>query len=76
MSETFYATGKRKTAVARVWLKAGTGTITVNKRSADTYFERETSRMIMRQPLELIEVLEEYDVVATVAGGGHAAQAE
>ena len=76
MSETFYATGKRKTAVARIWLKAGNGTITVNRKSADTYFERETSRMIMRQPLELIEVLEDYDVVATVAGGGHAAQAE
>ncbi|NUP10499.1 MAG: 30S ribosomal protein S9 [Polyangiaceae bacterium] len=76
MSESFYATGKRKTAVARVWLKPGTGNITVNKRSADHYFERETSRMIMRQPLELIEVLDEYDVVATVAGGGHSAQAE
>ncbi len=76
MSETFYATGKRKTAVARIWLKSGNGTITVNKKSADSYFERETSRMIMRQPLELIEVLDEYDVVATVAGGGHAAQAE
>jgi small subunit ribosomal protein S9 len=76
MSETFYATGKRKTAVARVWLKAGNGTITVNRKSADHYFERETSRMIMRQPLELIEVLEDYDVVATVAGVGHSAQAE
>jgi small subunit ribosomal protein S9 len=71
-----YSTGKRKTAVARVWLKAGSGTITVNKRPADEYFERETSRMIMRQPLELIEVLDQYDVVATVAGGGHSAQAE
>jgi len=77
MSETIYATGKRKTAVARVWLKSGgTGVITVNHKSADLYFERETSRMIMRQPLELIEVLDQYDVVATVAGGGHAAQAE
>jgi small subunit ribosomal protein S9 len=77
MSETIYATGKRKTAVARVWLKAGgSGVITVNHKSADVYFERETSRMIMRQPLELIEVLDQYDVVATVAGGGHAAQAE
>ena len=76
MSETVYATGKRKTAVARVWLKAGSGTITVNHRPADEYFERETSRMVMRQPLELIEVLDQYDVVATVAGGGHSAQAE
>ena len=77
MSETIYATGKRKTAVARVWLKAGgSGVITVNHKSADTYFERETSRMIMRQPLELIEVLDQYDIQATVAGGGHSAQAE
>ena len=76
MSETIYATGKRKTAVARVWLKPGTGAITVNYKPADEYFERETSRMIMRQPLELIEVLDQYDVVATVAGGGHSAQAE
>ena len=76
MSETIYATGKRKTAVARIWLKSGNGQITVNRKSADTYFERETSRMIMRQPLELIEALEQYDVVATVAGGGHSAQAE
>jgi small subunit ribosomal protein S9 len=76
MSETIYATGKRKTAVARIWLKSGNGQITVNRKSADTYFERETSRMIMRQPLELIEALEQYDVFATVAGGGHSAQAE
>lgn len=76
MSETFYSTGKRKTAVARVWLKPGSGNITVNHKPADEYFERETSRMIMRQPLELIEVLDQYDVVATVAGGGHSAQAE
>ncbi|NUO52651.1 MAG: 30S ribosomal protein S9 [Polyangiaceae bacterium] len=74
--QTIYATGKRKTAVARVWLKPGSGQISVNQRSADEYFERETSRMIMRQPLELIEVLDQYDVVATVAGGGHSAQAE
>ncbi len=74
--QTIYATGKRKTAVARVWLKPGSGQITVNQRTAEQYFERETSRMIMRQPLELIEVLDQYDVVATVAGGGHSAQAE
>ncbi|MFO0550945.1 MAG: 30S ribosomal protein S9 [Polyangiaceae bacterium] len=76
MSEKIYATGKRKTAVARVWLKPGAGKISVNRRSADEYFERETSRMIMRQPLELIEVLDQYDVEATVCGGGHSAQAE
>lgn len=71
-----YSTGKRKTAVARIWLAPGTGSVTVNGKSADDYFERETSRMIMRQPLELIEVLDQYDIVATVAGGGHSAQAE
>ena len=71
-----YATGKRKTAIARIWLKAGTGTITVNGTPADEYFERETSRMIMRQSLELIESIDQFDVTATVRGGGHSAQAE
>jgi len=71
-----YATGKRKTAVARVWLIPGAGKISVNKRTADDYFVRETNRMVMRQSLELLEVLDQYDVAATVAGGGHSAQAE
>jgi small subunit ribosomal protein S9 len=71
-----YATGKRKTAVARCWVKPGSGTITVNGVPADTYFERETSRMILRQSLEVIEAIEQYDVTATVKGGGHSAQAE
>ena len=71
-----YATGKRKTAVARVWVTPGSGTVVVNDVPADEYFERETSRMIMRQALELIEVVEQYDVWATVEGGGHSAQAE
>jgi small subunit ribosomal protein S9 len=71
-----YATGKRKTAIARIWIQPGSGTITVNGTPADEYFERETSRMIMRQSLELIEALDQYDVLATVRGGGHSAQAE
>ena len=71
-----YATGKRKTAVARVWLAPGSGKVLVNEKPADEYFERETSRMIMRQALELIEVVDQYDVWATVQGGGHSAQAE
>ena len=71
-----YATGKRKTAVARVWVAPGSGKVIVNEVPADEYFERETSRMIMRQALELIEVVEQYDVWATVQGGGHSAQAE
>jgi small subunit ribosomal protein S9 len=77
MSENaVYATGKRKTAVARVWITPGSGQMTVNARTADQYFERETSRMIARQSLELLELADKYDVKATVAGGGHGAQAE
>jgi len=75
-SNKTYATGKRKTAVARVWVAPGSGQVTVNGKTADQYFERETSRMIMRQALELIEVVDQYDVWATVQGGGHSAQAE
>jgi len=71
-----YATGKRKTAIARVWLSAGSGNVTVNERPADEYFERETSRMVMRQALEAIEAADQFDVWATVSGGGHSAQAE
>jgi small subunit ribosomal protein S9 len=78
MTETTstYATGKRKTAIARVRMAPGTGNITVNKKPADDYFERETSRMILRQSLELVEVIDKYDVAATVLGGGKSAQAE
>jgi small subunit ribosomal protein S9 len=71
-----YATGKRKTAIARCWVKPGTGLVTVNGLPAEEYFERETSRMIMRQALELIEAIDQFDVRATVKGGGHSAQAE
>lgn len=71
-----YATGKRKTAVARVWIQAGTGTVTVNDKGIDQYFERETSRMVVRQGLEILELGDKYDVVARVHGGGHSAQAE
>lgn len=71
-----YATGKRKTAVARVWIKPGTGAITVNGLPADKYFVRETNQMVMRQSIELLELGDQFDVLATVAGGGHSAQAE
>ena len=71
-----YATGKRKTAIARVWLKPGTGTIVVNGKPVDEYFERETSRMVLRQALELIEAQDQFDVWATCTGGGKNAQAE
>ena len=78
MAETtsIYATGKRKTAVARIWLSPGSGAITVNGKPADEYFERLTSRMVARQSLELLESADRYDIRATVAGGGHSAQAE
>jgi small subunit ribosomal protein S9 len=75
-SSSTYATGKRKTAIARCWVRAGTGVIQVNGLPADEYFERETSRMVMRQSLEIIEAIEQFDVTATVHGGGHSAQAE
>ena len=71
-----YATGKRKCAVARVWLSNGSGQFIVNNTLADEYFERETTRMICRQSLELLEVIDSFDVWATVKGGGHSAQAE
>jgi small subunit ribosomal protein S9 len=71
-----YATGKRKTAIARIWLKAGSGVIVVNDLPVDQYFERETSRMVLRQALELIEAQDQFDVWATCKGGGKAAQAE
>lgn len=71
-----YATGKRKTAIARVWIQPGTGSVVVNEKGIDDYFERETSRMVVRQGLELLELQDKYDVVAHVCGGGHSAQAE
>ena len=71
-----YATGKRKTAIARCWVKPGSGVIHVNGVPADEYFERETSRMVMRQALELIEAIDQFDVFATCSGGGKASQAE
>jgi small subunit ribosomal protein S9 len=74
--QRWYATGKRKTAVARVWLKAGTGTIEVNRRAFDEYFPRETSRLVVMQPFDVTEQVGHFDVFATLAGGGISAQAE
>ncbi len=70
-----YATGKRKNAVARVWLKPGSGKVTVNGRDQDTYFARPVLRMILRQPFEVANRKNQYDVVATVVGGGLSGQA-
>ena len=75
-AQSTYSTGKRKTAVARVWIRAGTGSVMVNGRTIEEYFERETSRMVARQSLEILEIQDKYDVIATVKGGGHSAQAE
>lgn len=70
-----YGTGRRKTATARVFLKQGTGAITINDRSIDQYFGREVARMIVRQPLELVDLASKFDVNVTVAGGGSFGQA-
>jgi small subunit ribosomal protein S9 len=75
-AQSTYSTGKRKTAVARVWIRSGSGAVTVNGRTIEEYFERETSRMVAKQSLEILEMLDKYDVTATVKGGGHSAQAE
>ncbi len=71
----YYGTGRRKTSTARVYLKNGSGAITVNKRPLDGYFGREVARMIVRQPLELVEMGEKFDVNVTVRGGGSFGQA-
>ena len=76
MSEThFYGTGRRKTSTARVYMKAGAGEITVNNRSLDRFFGRQTARMIVRQPLELMNLTDKFDVTVTVRGGGTTGQA-
>jgi len=72
---TNYGTGRRKTATARVFISPGTGNIVVNDRPLDTYFGRETARMVVRQPLELVELLNKFDIKVTVAGGGIGGQA-
>ncbi|WP_288319724.1 30S ribosomal protein S9 [uncultured Haemophilus sp.] len=70
-----YGTGRRKSSSARVFIKPGSGNITINQRSLDVYFGRETSRMIVRQPLELVELLDKLDLYITVKGGGISGQA-
>jgi len=76
MSATqYYGTGRRKTSTARVFITKGTGTITINGRPVDEYFGREVARMIVRQPVELLDVVEQFDINATVKGGGSFGQA-
>ena len=73
--EMYHAVGKRKSAVARVWIKPGRGLITVNRKPIDEYIKRETDKLIIRQPLELTDTLEKYDVSVNVRGGGISGQA-
>jgi small subunit ribosomal protein S9 len=75
MSDTNYATGRRKSSAARVFLTTGSGNITVNGRPLDRFFGRETARMIVRQPLETVSMLDRVDLRVTVTGGGTSGQA-
>lgn len=72
---TYYGTGRRKTATARVFLRPGTGKIQVNKRALDDYFCRETERMLVQQPLKIAEAETKFDLYVTTKGGGNSAQA-
>lgn len=71
----YHAVGKRKTSVARVWLKPGQGFMTVNSKSLDDYFTREADRILVKQPLELTDMAGKYDIKVNVRGGGHGGQA-
>ena len=71
----YYGTGRRKSSTARVFIKNGSGSITVNGRPLDVYFGRETARMVVRQPLELVEMMDRFDINVTVVGGGNSGQA-
>ena len=73
--QKYYATGKRKTSIARVWMKPGTGVIVINKRPMDVFFGRETSKMVVHQPLELTDNMGKFDIFVNVAGGGISGQA-
>ena len=75
MSQQYYGTGRRKTSTARVFLKPGTGKVTVNNRELADYFGRVTAQMVVRQPMELTQTGEQFDAYITVSGGGGSAQA-
>jgi small subunit ribosomal protein S9 len=74
-SQAFYGTGRRKNSTARVLIRPGRGSITINDRSLDEFFGRKTARMIVRQPLELTQLGDRFDVAVTVSGGGMTGQA-
>lgn len=71
----YYGTGRRKSSAARVFIRPGTGNILVNKKPLDEYFGRETSRMVVRQPLELVQMSDKFDIKVSVTGGGNTGQA-
>ncbi len=73
---SYYATGRRKQAVARVWMTSGSGEVVINQRPIDNYFGRATSKMVLRQPLELTETIGKYDLRVNVRGGGLSGQAD
>ena len=73
--QTYQGTGRRKSSTARVYMQRGSGQIVVNNKPLDEYFGRETARMIVRQPLELVEMLDKVDIKCNVAGGGNSGQA-
>jgi len=75
MADSYYATGRRKSSTARVFIKPGSGNISINTRTLEDYFGRPTSRMVVRQPLELVDMLEKFDLKITVRGGGNNGQA-
>jgi len=75
MAETYYATGRRKTSSARVFLSTGAGGIEVNGKPLDVFFGRKTAQMIVRQPLELVDMMNNLDLKVTVSGGGISGQA-
>ncbi|MBQ1267741.1 MAG: 30S ribosomal protein S9 [Proteobacteria bacterium] len=75
ISVQWLATGRRKSSVARVYLRPGKGTITVNKQAIDEYFDRATLRMVLRQPLELVNLTDNFDIIVNVNGGGKSGQA-
>jgi small subunit ribosomal protein S9 len=72
---SYYGTGRRKTAAARVYMRPGAGEVKVNGRTLDVYFPNEVLKMVIKQPLQLTETVEKFDITVTVAGGGSAGQA-
>ncbi|MCH7507663.1 MAG: 30S ribosomal protein S9 [Proteobacteria bacterium] len=74
-TEIYYGTGRRKSSAARVYLTKGSGQVVINDRPIDEFFSRETSRMIVRQPFELLEMIDKFDMKVTVKGGGISGQA-